>query len=430
MIVKQPMVQRGYVKCPTCGKIYQLKIQLDRNIRIFEWPISFECVDCGDNQTYTYSPRGLFPKEFKFLPSPQDPPITTIGYSSSLPITDAVYMKDLDYVQSMIFSSQFLNLSFRSPFTVEEIHKYDQFITSMQEGMLPYRGVLKALLPILKKGKVDAFSRKMAALFDEKKYKPLGSAQEMYDAYFELLKGVYLHIAPNRYLEESHAQFIKPLEGLIDNTTVDEVRNIKAKLDASGLISAWYKDEALPFLAEAINNIQVIVPAIIYASAGIKDVEGNGDLKIVTIGCDDATDLYKNGYEVLAHGLKILVGLNNLRENGDIDVFTNPGLGDVDTITKFAGKAAGKMIEHVEGNAAFMDYLDDSMNNKIRNAASHSGGIDYDVLTQHIVCYYDATDDSKVYETTLMSVCRLCHVLILHLLEATLLARLIVEKAK
>ena len=43
---------------------------------------------------------------------------------------------------------------------------------------------------------------------------------------------------------------------------------------------------------------------MIYASAGIKDVAGNGDLKIVTIGCDDAMGMYKEGYEVFAHGLK------------------------------------------------------------------------------------------------------------------------------
>lgn len=169
---------------------------------------------------------------------------------------------------------------------------------------------------------------------------------------------------------------------------------------------------------------------MLYASAGIKNVAGNGDLKIVTIGCDDAMGMYKEGYEVFAHSLKILVGLNNLRESRNIDVFTNSGLSDVDSITKFAGKAAGKMIEVLEGNGAFMDYLDGSMNNKIRNAASHSGGIDYDPTTQHIECHYDATDDNKVYETTLMSVCRLCHVLILHLIETTLLARKIVEKAK
>lgn len=424
------MVQRIYVKCPSCGKIYQLKLQADQNIKIFEWPISFECVNCGDNLTYKYGKRGLYPKEFRYLPSPQDPPITTIGYSSSLPITDYVYMKDLDYTQSMILSSQFLNLSFQESFSLEEIHKYDVFLTRMQNGLLPYKGVLNALLPILKKGNVDVFSKKMATLFDEKKYKPLGSAWEMYVSYFELLKCVYLNIAPQRYLDDCHARFIKPLEDLVNQLIVDEVRDIKVKLDANGLISKWYKDEALPFLAKSIDNIQKIIPAMIYASAGIKDVAVNGDLKIVTVGCDDVMYIYKEGYEVFAHGLKILVGLDNFRENRNLDVFTNSGLSDVDTITKFAGKAAGKMIEVLEGNGAFMDYLDGSMNNKIRNAASHSGGIDYDPTTQHIKCHYDATDSSKVYETTLMSVCRLCHVLILHLMETTLLARLIVEKAK
>ena len=425
------MVQRIYVKCPSCGKVYQLKFQIDQTINIYEWPINFECVDCGDNLTYKYGKRGLSPREFMYMPSPQDPPITTIGYSSSLPIIDDLYMKDLDFAQSMALSSLFLSLSFKSPFfSLEEIHKYDVFLTRMQNGLLPYKGALNSLLPILKKGNAEAFSQKMATLFDVKKYKPLGSVQDMYDSYFKLLEVGYLNIAPQYYLDDCHARFIKPLEDLINKLTVDEVRNIKVKLDASGLISKWYKDEVLPFLAKSIDNIQKILPVMIYASAGIKDVTENGDLKIVTIGCDDVMDLYKEGYEVFAHSLKILVGLNNLQENGDIDVFTHSGLSDVDTITKFAGKAAGKMIEVLEGNGAFMDYLDGSMNNKIRNAASHSGGIDYDSTTQHIKCHYDATDDSKVYETTLMSVCRLCHVLILHLIETTLLARKIVEKAK
>ena len=425
------MVQRIYVKCPSCGKLYQLKFQLDQNLKIYEWPISFECIDCGDNLTYKFGKRGFFPKEFMHTPSPQDPPITTIGYSSSLPIIDDLYMKDLDFTQSMTLSSLFLSLSFNSPFfSFEEVRKYDAFLIRMQKGLLPYKGVLNALLPIMKKGNVGAFSKRMAIFFDEEKYKPLDSTQEMYDSYFELLKGVYLNIAPQRYLDGWHARFIKPLEDLINKLTVDEVRDIKIKLDASGLLSKWYKDEALPFVAKSIDNIQKILPATIYASAGIKDVVGNGDLKIASIGCDDAMDMYKEGYEVFAHGLKILVGLNNLRENSNIDVFTNSGLSDVDTITKFAQKAAGKMIEVLEGNGAFMDYMDGSMNNKIRNAASHSGGVDYNPITQHIECHYDAKDDNKVYETTLMSVCRFCHVLILHLIETTLLARQIVEKAK
>lgn len=142
----------------------------------------------------------------------------------------------------------------------------------MQQGLLPYKGVLNALLPILKKGNVEAFSKKMATLLDEKKYKPLDNTLEMYDSYFELLKVVYLNIAPQRYLDDLHARFIKPLGDLINKLTVDEVRDVKVKLDASGLISKWYKDEALPFLAKSIDDIQKIIPAMIYASAGIKDV--------------------------------------------------------------------------------------------------------------------------------------------------------------
>ena len=127
------MVQRIYVKCSSCGKLYQLKFQLDQNLKIYEWPISFECIDCGDNLTYKFGKRGFFPKEFMHTPSPQDPPITTIGYSSSLPITDDLYMKDLNYEQSMILFSPFMNLSFQIPFiSPEEIQKYEMFLKRMQ----------------------------------------------------------------------------------------------------------------------------------------------------------------------------------------------------------------------------------------------------------------------------------------------------------
>lgn len=112
--------------------------------------------------------------------------------------------------------SPFMSLSYNCPsLSQEEIIKYEAFISSMQINFLPYKGVLNALLPILKKGNVKAFSKKMAILFDKKKYKPFDSTLEMYDSYFELLKRVYLNIAPQRYLDDWHARFIKPLEDLI-----------------------------------------------------------------------------------------------------------------------------------------------------------------------------------------------------------------------
>lgn len=169
---------------------------------------------------------------------------------------------------------------------------------------------------------------------------------------------------------------------------------------------------------------------MIYASAGVDLTQHRGDLKIVTISWKDATTYYKDGYEVMAHGLKVIVGLNNLVENGDINIFTNPTLGDVDSIGKFAKKSGGKMIEHLESYQTMTTYLDTAMNNKVRNAASHSGGIVYDTTTQIVDCLYDMTDSTKVYETTLMDICRLCHIQLLHIMETVVLAYKIVEKAK
>lgn len=424
------MVQRIYVTCPSCGKLYQLKLQLDQNIKIYKWPISFECVDCGDNLTYEYGQQGLLPKGTRHTPTPQDPLITTIGYSSSLPITDDLYMKDLDYKQSMLLFSPFMNLSSQTQLIpLEEIHKYEIFLKKIQDEVLPYKGVLNALLPILRKGNVDAFSRKISNLFNLKQDRSLSTHKDMYDFYFNLLKSVYINIAPQRYLDNHYVRFIKPLEDIINTLNVNNIQSTRIKLNTSGVISKWYKDEALPYIARSINSIEKILPAMIYASVGISDVTKYGDFKIVTISCDKVMDLYQEGYEVFAHGLKILVGLNNLQKNGDVDMFTNSRLCDIDTITKFASNSAGKMIEFLEEHNSFVEYLDGSMNNKIRNAASHSGGIDYETTTQHIKCHYDATDSNKVYETTLMSVCRHCHILILHLIETTLLARQIDEKA-
>ena len=130
------MVQREYIKCPLCGKIYQLKIQLDQNVGIFEWPISFECKDCGEILNFKYGNEGLRPKGIDYKPKVDDEPVTTIGYSSSLPITDEVYMKDLGYAESIVHFSLFMNLQ-RGFFLADEIRVFDMFLKQMQVNLLP-----------------------------------------------------------------------------------------------------------------------------------------------------------------------------------------------------------------------------------------------------------------------------------------------------
>ncbi|MBP5422359.1 MAG: hypothetical protein J6Y78_07970 [Paludibacteraceae bacterium] len=422
------MVQRWYVECPTCGKRYQIKILIDQNIGIYEWPINFECLDCGENIDYTFSGKGLCPKESNFLPSPSDAPITTIGYSSSLPITDNLYMKDLDYEQSKVLFSPFLNLTFSGGFIITEVHQFDLFLQRMQENLLPYKDVLLSLMPIFKKGNFDAFSKKMALLFGiKKRYKSLTSSKDMYDAYFELIDKSYHNLVTPYYDEHYFKRNVKPLSDYLNGASLTDVKAIKEKLDKSGKISTWYKDEAIPYIAEAMNKIQKLIPAMIYSSVGESNVAKRGDLKIVTISCSEVASMYSKGFETYTHALKIMVGLNNIVENGDIDKFTNPKVGGVDTIDEFARLTGGKMLEHLENYTTIYDYLDGAMNNKVRNADIH-GGVEYLALTQEVKCYYDDSDRSKHYDTSLIAICRMCYVQLLHIIEVTLLARKIVEK--
>jgi hypothetical protein len=422
------MVQRGYIECPTCGKIYQLKIQYDQNAQIFDWPICFECKECGDVLEFTYGQKGLRPKGIDYKLQQGDTLVTTIGYSSSLPITDELYLKELNDAESLVLFSMFFNLQ-RGHFTSEEIQAFDGFLRQMQNNFLPYRGVMKALLPIMVKGNTAAFSKKWAGLFDIKKYKPIESVREMKEGFYKLVEKSYLNIIPSNYNDNYYKRYVLPLFDYIKGTSVENVKLLKERLDESGKISLWYKDTALPYVVDRLNDIQKLIPSMIYASAGVSDVQQRGDLKIVTISYKEASSCYVRGYEVLIKGLKTLVGVNNLVENGNIDTFTNPKLGGITSITKFAELTAGKMIEHLENYATIYGFLDGSLNNKVRNAAEHEG-IRYDVSNQHVVCHYDSNDDSKVYELNLIALCRMCYIQLLHIIEITLLARKIIEKAQ
>lgn len=68
---------------------------MDRNIYIYDLPISIECEDCSDVMDYIYSHKtGLRPKPFSYeAPEDQSVVTTVIGSSATLPITEELYMK-------------------------------------------------------------------------------------------------------------------------------------------------------------------------------------------------------------------------------------------------------------------------------------------------------------------------------------------------
>lgn len=422
------MVNRFYVKCLNCEKLYQIKIQLDRNIYIYDWPIRFNCIDCGDDLIYNYGEKGFLQKTCNFQPSPDDSPITTISYSSSLPITDEGFMKDMNYIDSMVNFSPYMNLC-KGHFSLVEVQEFDLFLERLQDNFLPYRCSMIDLYPILVKGNFRAFGNKMAKIFGMKKHKDLEDASEMHNLYFELLEKSYRNLCTDKYDSNYRDKYIQPLQDYLNKATKVDLTNIKKVLDRSGYISEWYKDIALQYVVELLADIHKFIPVMIYPNSGVSDISTRGNLNILTISYNSALGYYKKGFEIFYKGLRIIVGLTNIVENGSIDIFNNAAAKGISDINKFSSLSAGKMIDVLKNYKSLDAYLDGSFNNHVRNAATHAG-IDYNPETQAIICYYDPKDHSKVYNTTLMEVSRMCFIQLLHIIETLFLAKEIVYRAR
>lgn len=423
------MVSRYYFKCPSCGKIYQLKIQLDKNIYIYDWPIVVECMECGDVIQFFINKNGVQQINKSSLSEEQiksADKTTVIGYSSSLPIAGCLYMKDMSEIESTMFFSPFMIVQM-GHFSQEELAQYNDYLDVVQKNFLPYRSSVKCLLPILNKGNIDAYSKKMAVLFDMKDYQPIGSHKIMHDSFWELIEKSYCNLTYGSYNSNVSDVYYKLLTDYIQSSSKDEIIALKNNLDDSGLISKWYKDEALPYISDFLSSVQKFFPSFIYSFLGVTDVRSRGDLKIVTISCDDAVEYYSKGYEIFVHGLKIIVGFTNLIENGNVDSFVNPEMAGVTSITQFARLSGGLMEDKLSDYKTVHDYVCTTMNRKVRNAADHSG-VEYNSETQIAVFHYDPKDDSKFIEMPLIELCHITFCQFLHITEMAMLGRKIVEK--
>lgn len=425
------MVSRYYFKCPSCGKIYQLKIQLDKNIYIYDWPIVVECMECGDVIQFFINKNGVQQINKSSLSEEQiksADKTTVIGYSSSLPIAGCLYMKDMSEIESTMFFSPFMIVQM-GHFSQEELAQYNDYLDVVQKNFLPYRSSVKCLLPILNKGNIDAYSKKWEVLFGRKDYQPIGSHKIMHDSFWQLIERSYINLTFGSYTSNVGDVYYKRLSDYIKSSLKDEIISLKNKLDESGLISKWYKNEALPYIADYLSSVQKFFPSFIYSFLGVTDVSSRGDLKIVTVSCDDAVTSYSNGYEIFVHGLKIIVGVINLIENENVDSFVNPGMAGIMSIKQFSKLTGGLMEDKLSDYKTVYDYVCTTMNRKVRNAADHNR-VGYDSETQIVVFHYDPNDDSKFLEMPLIELCHIAFCQFLHITEMAMLARKIVEKSQ
>lgn len=403
-------------------------MQYDTSMYVFDWPLRIDCIECNDTLKATFTKKGLFPIEYR-SEEPKDHSVltTVLGYSASLPITPDLYMQEYDAAMSILNFSPFMNLS-NQVLDSLKIKEFEFFCHRLNDNLLPYRTSMKELFPILKKGNVNAFNKKMATLFNLKKYKEIDSFINCKNAFNNLIIKSYNNLCTDMYNSQVVNPYVKRLFNLVNQKNADELYEIKEKLNECTILSDWLNNEAYPYIVKMLSEIQELIPAMIYSVVGETDI-AKGNLNIVTIDHNTAIDYYADGYEVITHGLPIIVGLTNLLENGDIDKFINTGMKGVLNLNMFSSLSGGLMEEKLMDYGTINNYLLGSMERRLRNASIHKG-IEYDPMTQEMECHFDIKNNNKVYKIRLIEVCHKTYIQLLHIIEIELLAYEILKKAK
>ena len=83
---------------------------------------------------------------------------------------------------------------------------------------------------------------------------------DVYAHYMSILYKNYLCLRTFHYSMNECRQYISPLFKFIDQTNLN---NLKLSLNSAGIMSEWYKNEALPYIAKTIKYIEKLIPSMI-----------------------------------------------------------------------------------------------------------------------------------------------------------------------
>lgn len=192
-------------------------------------------------------------------------------------------------------------------------------------------------------------------------------------------------------------------------------------------LTNWERQEAYQFIGTVVSKIEKFYPTILLINSPGYDTQKN-DLAITTIDEETANDLYTQGYETLSHAVHVLVGIANIVYHGEINDF---GLTHAKgkTFQDFVSLNAGTKLNILMQYPEVFQLLNNSYDNRIRNAISHNG-VDSIDKNQQIRYHYDSKDDSKVYQTSLIDVVASVYMMLMHIIEIQVLISVIKSRIR
>ncbi len=410
------------IKCPYCDKAFSLKMQMDNVVYYGQLPFSIVCPDCYSEITGNYGKKGLLPLNLR---GDDDNYGTVIGYSSSLPVPEHLYLNDK--WPAVGLSSVYMNLSFI--YGDLSIANYGSFVNQVIGILLPVKKAPSVLLNILPSNNLRAFNIAVEKEYGKNHGYSLPSTEGQCKEFFDKrLSELYALLLTNNYADTFFIPHFSIILDKISRGDAKEMGVIYASLSATVNLTEWQRKEAYPFITKMIGVVDKFLPVLFLANVGEFNLP-HPSLRITTINANEVNLLYNQGVETLDHILPLYVGLTNWIVNNDVNRFTNPAAKGITSIEQFSqlplGGKRDKTIDYPEVD----NYFSPAVKTEIRNAIAHNG-VQYAPQSQLISYYYKVGDPTSHYDEQLIDVALRCYILLLHVMELSHLLNVLRSKKK
>lgn len=415
------MTVSANIKCDVCEHMFTLKSQMDDSIHLYDWPIEIVCPECNNHMHLTYgAQRGLQPSQYICKEVSNS---THIGYSASLPICKEMYYTDHPFVVTP-FSSAFLNLFYL--YGPEKLNVHKTIINNIFTSIIPYKNLMKELLPFVNKdGNPEYLLKKLTSYFNkENNTKTTATCLDIYNNYVSF---VFKHITSPEYVRQ-RGIYMNELHKFVESASKEQMDNLIECSSNFQNIDEWLIKSAYPYIADIINHIEQYLPAFFFSSLGDFDIPHAGDFNILTIDEKQVSNDYARGFEELMKIIPFMVGLHNLKDNGDCNHCTEGDTEYFNALERFANKTNGdKKKEIYNSYPSLKAYFEYTIENHIRNGKNHEDEV-YDVKTQNISYHFNANRADAIHTERLIDVSFRVYLQLLVMVEITILINHIIKK--
>lgn len=337
------------------------------------------CPSCGDVIDYYLSEQNDSEFYSHLRQAEYAAPGVVIGYCGGLPTPETLYYTER---QGPGVYSIYLMLSSMLGLPTVEKHKICMRI--VESGIIQYQDLLPSVYRMLRGNStnVTAVTNKVTDILGipQQEFKRIDTVADCYSLYDDLVKCVGNAIGIGE--EATNQQFDKMFISMAGMSPAVIAQLAEASWSSEDIRHQDVYRFLYPQINKDVQTLQILLPAFILDQNISPDCIDS--LFLVTASCQDINNLYENNYKVIVKFLPFLVGLHNLRSNGDLNTFKDTQ-GNVlrYTLNDFISLSDGKKVQLLEEIPELRDLMSGCLVNSIRNGESH-GDYRFDLTTQNI----------------------------------------------